>query len=140
MRYGEFLARYKRAYEAWSVGDLDTVGATEEIDRLHKLVPSIEEPDRHAFAAGQLAQWTRRLSPAAQDRIARATSVLAEAGTDHGTPADRLARAQHGLLALTALADETEDDGERTAILAMTEPLSLLIDALEANLAPETNG
>ena len=131
MRYGEFLARYRRAYDAWGVGDLDTVGATEEIGRLRELVPSIEEPDRHAFAEGQLAQWSRQLSPDTQDRIARAGSILAEAGDETGTAAERLARARAGRSAIIELAGQAADENERAVILAMNEPLTLVITALE---------
>lgn len=131
MRYGEFLARYRRAYDAWSVGDLDTVGATEQIDRLGELIASIDEPDRHAFAAAQLTQWSRQLDPRSQDRIARATAVLAEASAEHGTTADRLTRARDGRSAITELAGQAADENERTVILAMNEPLTLLIAALE---------
>ena len=132
MRYRDFLARYRRAYDAWGAGDLDAVGAAEEIERLRALIASIEEPDRHQFAEAQLGQWTRQLSPQTQDRVARAASVLTAAGAEHGTDAERLDRARQGRVTITAIADETTDDGERHVILAMNEPLSLLIDSLEA--------
>lgn len=131
MRYGEFLARYRRAYDAWSVGDLDGVGAAEEIDRLRELVGSIEEPDRHAFAEAQLGQWARQLAPQSQDRIARAAEVLAEASAEQGTGAERVTRARAGRSAILELAGQAADENERAAILAMNEPLSLVIDALE---------
>ena len=131
MRYGDFLARYRRAYDAWSVGDLDGVGATEEIGRLRELVASIEEPDRHAFADAQLDQWTRQLAPGSQDRLVRATSALARA-TSPATEvsAEMLGRARRGVAEIAAIADETSDDSERSAILAMAEPLATLIAAL----------
>ena len=140
MRYGDFLARYRRAYDAWSVGDLDGVGATEEIGRLRELVASIEEPDRHAFADAQLDQWTRQLAPGSQDRLARAASALARAtrpATTEPGPAvteagaDTLGRARQGVAEIVAIADETGDESERAAILAMTEPLVTLIAVLE---------
>jgi hypothetical protein len=131
MRYDDFLARYRAAHESWTLGRIDSAGAADQIERLRALVPQIEEPDRHAFAEFQLAQWTAELSPQAQDRMVRAAAVFARAGADGGSDAERVERARRGRTEISAIAAETDDEGERTAILAMNESLTLLIESFE---------
>jgi hypothetical protein len=131
MEYDEFFAQYKDAHDLWAFGRLDVDGAVTVIERLRAVVESVEPGDKRRTAEYLLKQWANETSQQAEDRMARATSVLARAGADDGTPADRRARAEAGIVEITRIADESTDVGERYAILGLNETLAKLIDALE---------
>ncbi|MFD7158095.1 hypothetical protein ACFV9C_26085 [Kribbella sp. NPDC059898] len=131
MHYDEFFAQYKRAYELWTFGRLDVDGALAELERLRPIAHAVEPADRRATADCLLAQWANETSPAAEDRMARATTALTRASADGGTAAERKARAEAGIAEITAIANETTDVAERYAVLGLNETLAKLVDALD---------
>jgi hypothetical protein len=130
MEYDEFFAQYKSAYELWTFGRLDVGGALAELERLRPIARSVEPTDKRETAEYLLAQWANETSPAAEDRMARATAALTLAGADSGTAAEWRARAEAAIAEITSIANETTDVGEQYAILGLNEPLAKLIDAL----------
>lgn len=131
MHYDEFFAQYKSAYELWTFGRLDLDGALAELEQLRPIADAVEPADQRATAEFLLAQWANEISPEAEERMARATAVLTRAGADGGTTAERKARAEAGIAAITAIANETTDVAERYAVLGLNETLAKLVDTLD---------
>jgi hypothetical protein len=137
MRYDELLAQYHQAHRDWTFGRIDTAEASSRIAALSAELPAIE-PDKRADAEYALRSFEAEISPDSQARMARAVDAVNAAGADDGTVAERIARAEAGIAAVTAIADESPDRSERHAILSLSETLVTLIAALR--LGPPAGG
>lgn len=127
MRYEEFLERYKAAYGDWQAGIGD---AQAGLASLRELVPQIEDEDRRGTARFLLREWESEVSPAAQARMTRASRALSGAENAQGSAADRIGRLEAAIEVITAIAGEADDESEQVAILALNEPLAMLVDSL----------
>ncbi|MEU4602695.1 hypothetical protein AB0F43_06935 [Kribbella sp. NPDC023972] len=125
MRYDEFLRRYKAAYGEWQLGAGDE---REALPALSRMVPEIDEEDGQRTARFLIGRWEAEVSPAAQERVARALRRAAEAEVEEGTAEERIARLETAMRDVTAIARETDDEFEQHAILALNEPLASLAD------------
>ena len=130
MRYDEFLTQYHRAHHDWSFGGMNATEAADLIAALRAELPALEPADMRRDAEDILRLFAAEISPEAQERMARAVSALSAAGADDGTLAERIARAEAGIAAITAIADESPHRSERHAILSLNETLFTLIEAL----------
>ena len=129
MRYDEFLAQYKQAHSDWSFGRINTTEAASRIAALRGELPGLE-PDKRADAEYALNSFAAEISAESQARMARAVDAVNAAGADDGSVAERIARAEAGIAAVTAIAEESPDRSERHAILSLNETLVTLIEAL----------
>ena len=129
MLYDEFLAQYKPAHFDWSFGRINTTEAASRIAALRGELPELE-PDKRADAEYALNSFAAEISPESQARMARAVDAVNAAGADDGSVAERIARAEAGIAAVTAIAEESPDRSERHAILSLNETLVTLIEAL----------
>jgi hypothetical protein len=130
VQYDEFLVQYKQAHYDWSFGRIDTFEAASRIAHLRSEVPSIEPPDKRADAEYQLREFDAEISPESQERMARAIEAIGVASSGEGTVDERIARAEHGIVTVTSIANESDDAAERFAILFMNETLGTLIESL----------
>ncbi|TWD81743.1 hypothetical protein FB561_2865 [Kribbella amoyensis] len=129
MRYEEFLSRYKDAYGAWELGTGDPRTA---LTALAELVPQIDDPDRQQTAIFLLGEWEAELSPETQERMSRASAVVADAQGASGSTEERIEQAEAAMRQVTAIAQETTDESEQYTLLALNEPLALLVDSWRA--------
>jgi hypothetical protein len=130
VRYDEFLTRYQQAHHDWSFGRMNAAEAADLIAALRAELPALEPAEWRRDAEDILRLFTAEISPEARERMARAVSALSAAGADDGTIAERIARAEAAITAITAIADESPYRSERHAILSLNETLFTLIEAL----------
>jgi hypothetical protein len=129
VQYDEFLAQYKQAHFDWSFGRINTAEVASRIAALRAELAGLE-PDKRVDAEYALNSFAAEISPESQARMARAVDAVNAAGADDGTIAERIARAEAGIAAVTAIAEESPDRSERHAILSLNETLVTLIEAL----------
>lgn len=65
----------------------------------------------------------------------RAAGVAARSRDSSGSTADKIRRARRGIAELRAIADGIAEWDERIAVLRLTEPLAMLVSALETGQA-----
>lgn len=128
--YEEFDDAYGRVLAA--AGTLDDTALADELSRLRALRLELVDPADRERAAADIATLediaaipADTLSPARR----RALEVYSAAGSETGTPSDRLLRVRAGIAEIVAIAETAAPD-ERAAILDLTESLSLLADSL----------
>ncbi|MFF0265423.1 hypothetical protein [Kribbella sp. NPDC004536] len=131
MRYDEFLERYKAAQREWRLGAVD---AREALAGLRAVVPEIDDERLRQTAVFLIERWAAHTSPAARERLERAQRIAALAERDEGDARERVARLEHGMRDITAVARETDDEFEQYAVLAVNEPLARLADSWRAEL------
>ena len=73
----------------------------------------------------------------ARDRRSRAEAAVAAGCDPGGTVAERINRAEQGMVHVTDIAHETDDRAERHAILALNETLFSLAQALRSSRVTE---
>jgi hypothetical protein len=129
VQYDEFLAQYKQAHFDWSFGRINTAEVASRIAALRAELAGLE-PDKRVDAEYALNSFAAEISPESQARMARAVDAVNAAGADDGTIAERIARAEAGIAAVTAIAEESPDRSERHAILSLNETLVTLIETL----------
>ncbi|MFC0624951.1 hypothetical protein [Kribbella deserti] len=136
MAYDEFRTEYDAVMEACLSAQLDMNGLAVELDRLRGLAATLSPTDQ-AQAATDLQSLDEILTMARETPYTdspaynEANRIFALANADDGTPAERITRAQEGIQQLRAIADRSADQQEQYAILRLTEPLAMLIDALQ---------
>jgi len=131
VRYDEFLERYKAAQREWRLGAVD---AREALAGLRTAVPEIDDERLRQTAEFLIDRWAAHTSPDARERMERAQRIAAAAERDEGDARERLARLEHGMREITAVARDTDDEFEQYAVLALNEPLALLADSRRAEL------
>ncbi|WP_328989799.1 hypothetical protein OG394_26540 [Kribbella sp. NBC_01245] len=135
MAYDEFRTEYDAVLEACLSARLDMDGLAVELDRLRGIAAALS-PDEQTQAATDLQSLDEILTMARQTPYSdspaynEANRVFGLANSDDGTPAERIARAEEGIQQLRAIADRGADQQENYAIMRLTEPLAMLIDAL----------
>ncbi|WP_350280599.1 hypothetical protein [Kribbella sp. HUAS MG21] len=131
MRYDEFLQRYKAAQHEWRLGALDARAA---LAALRGVVPEIDDARLQQTALFLIERWEAQTSPAAEERMARAQQLAAEAERDEGDARERIARLEQGMRAITAVSRETDDEFEQNAVLALNGPLARLAESWRADV------
>jgi hypothetical protein len=137
MGYDEFHADCEQVMRACLTAKLSVDGLAEQVDRLSGLLEAMTLADRNR-AELDLADLQEILDAARQTPYAstaaftEASRIFGLANAEHGTMAERLGRARDGVAEIRAIADRTADQQERSAILELTEPLAMLVDALQA--------
>jgi hypothetical protein len=124
LQYKEFFEQYKQAHFDWTFGRIKTAVAAGEIARLRTLVAALDQPEDRVEALDQLADFEAEISPEAQNRMARPMDAIRQAMDDSGTADERIARAEHGIAAVTRIAYESQDRSEQHQILEMNEMLA----------------
>jgi hypothetical protein len=134
MDYDQFRAEYDPVFDVLDDETLpDWLPAA--IARLKQLAATIDDlADRRsaendiAAVEGILAEESegRPISPAMMEAI----RIHGEAGAGHGTPAERIARAEAGMAAIGRIADSLPRS-EQAPILELNESLYMLIMSLE---------
>ncbi|WP_432885881.1 hypothetical protein ACQPYH_02380 [Kribbella sp. CA-245084] len=135
MEYAEFELEYKRVSEGIIEGRRDT-DLTAEIPRLRALAEQIDDEDDRRLADSVIAGIediaAQEPDEPPSEVILRARQVFSEAKRDDGTTAERLARAEEGVRALSRISDTTPD--EEQAIGALSHSLDMMIGALRLEL------
>jgi hypothetical protein len=132
MEYAEFEVEYKRVSELIMNGRSDQIQPA-DIARLHALVAQIDDEDDRGDADMEVAGIEDVLANFSNEPpseiIMQARAAYAEADRNHGTTAERLARAEAGMRELERIADRADPD-ERRAIGSLEHTLMMLIGAL----------
>ena len=76
-------------------------------------------------------------SSGAADRLSRARDAVALGSATTGTVAERIRRAEEGMVQVADIAHETDDRAERHAILELNETLFTLAQALRSSRVTE---
>ncbi|MFI5691928.1 hypothetical protein ACIA58_08820 [Kribbella sp. NPDC051586] len=132
MEYAEFEVEYKRVADSIIEGRRDT-DLTAEIPRLRALAEQIDdEDDRHladSVLAGIEDIIAREPGEPPSEIILQAREAFAEGDRNEGTVAERLARAEEAVRALSRIAANGTPDEQRE-IGALEHTLQMLIGAL----------
>jgi hypothetical protein len=129
--FDQFDVEYSRTLDA--AGTMDSAILAAEIVRLRALADTLADPADRGDAANLIATLEDVLAYDTEPLsipMAEAIRVLAAAGADDGTPAERVERAKAGMDEIARIAAAADRD-EQAAILDMNESLAMLIDALE---------
>jgi hypothetical protein len=145
MRYDEFNAQHDSVMQACLTAQLDADGLVAEILRLSGLRDQLDRETDRQRATEDLAQLeelvalTRRMTPAtpASPAYEAATAAFGRANQPAGSAAERIDRAGRGIAEIRALANGVADPDEQHSILRLTEPLAMVIAALEHSPTPD---
>jgi hypothetical protein len=134
MDYGQFRAEYDPVFDILDAEKLPPwlPGA---VTRLKELAATIDDPAARRSAENDIASLEDVLAegsdgPPISPAMMEAIRIHSEAGANHGTPAERIARAEAGMAAIGRIA-EAAPPTEQASILDLNESLYMLILALE---------
>jgi hypothetical protein len=134
MDYGRFRAEYDPVFDMLDAEKLPAwlPGA---VTHLKELAATIDDPAARRSAENDIADLEGVLSesadgPPISPAMMQAIRIHSEANANHGTPADRIARAEAGMAEISRIADAAPR-AEQAAILDLNESLYMLILALE---------
>jgi|tagenome__1003787_1003787.scaffolds.fasta_scaffold20836298_2 hypothetical protein len=133
MTYDEFEAEYRRVVEMLRG---DRSGLTAAVERLRELAAGIEDESDRDEAGWDIVALEDAVASSTEppsEIMLQARAAYAEADRNDGTAAERLARAEEGVRALSHLAAAASPQ-EQAAIGALTESLEMLIGALQPNV------
>lgn len=137
MRYDDFRRQYDAVMQAAVDARLDIDGLTNSLIRLAGMRDHLATVDERRRATGDLVQMQEILLAAQETPhlnspvFTEASTVLTEAIRDHGTPDERIERAQAGLERIRAIADRAFSAAERNDILQLAGSLEARIAALQ---------
>lgn len=131
--YEAFRAEYKPVFDVLDAKTLpDWLPAA--IARLKELAASIEDPGDRRTAENQIASIEDILDeemdgPPISEAMMEAIRVHSAAGASHGTPAERIARAEAGMAAIGRIAEA--NPSEEASIMNLNESLYMLVLSLQ---------
>jgi hypothetical protein len=130
MDYQEFEAKYQRVVHLLRG---DRSGLPAAVERLRELATAIEDESDREEAGWDIVALEDAVAKSNDEPpseiVLRARAVFAEADRNDGTAAERLARAEEGVRALSRIAADATPD-EEGAIGALEHTLQMLIGAL----------
>lgn len=136
MGYDEFRAEYDQVMLACLTAKLSVDGLAEQVDRLAGLLVELPPLDRNRAVVDvdnlqDILRSARHAPYVDSPAFTEASRVFGLANADWGTAVERANRARQGVRDIHAIAARVGDPAEREAVLQLTEPLDLLIVALE---------
>ncbi|MFC0624950.1 hypothetical protein [Kribbella deserti] len=136
MGYDEFRAEYDQVMLACLTAKLSVEGLAEQVSRLTGLLTELHPADRNRAAVDvdnlqEILTNARQVPYVESPAFIEASRVFGMANADWGTAIERTHRARQGVQDIRTIAGQLSDPAERDAVLQLTEPLELLIDALE---------
>ena len=132
VEYAEFDAEHRRIVRSWS--STDPAERAAGVERLRGLAETVEGDKQRDKARRYLKSLDRLVAEVAtpeSDFVRRAGDVLLRASRPEGTPAERRARAEAGMLQIAQIADAAPTIGERDAALEMNESLAETIEMID---------
>ncbi|TDW22398.1 hypothetical protein [Kribbella kalugense] len=138
MQYDDFRRAYDGVMADCRAAKLNTSALEESVARMQELYAALPADDQ-ARAADDLARLEQILGTARRYQVRdfplyrEASAIFASANSDEGPAQLRAQRARDGIGQLNALAERTTAADERSAVLALTEPLAMLVSALDAD-------
>jgi hypothetical protein len=136
MGYGAFRREYDSLMADSRAGKLGVAALADRVVQVREVYAALSADDQ-ARAAGeldrleQMLQTVRRHQAPDYPLYREASAIFAAANSPEGPAPQRAERARDGIRRLNTLAERTDDDGERSAVLALTEPLARLAAALD---------
>jgi hypothetical protein len=137
MDYRTFDAEYAQVLAA--ARSMDSATLAGEVERLRALVPLVEprsDQSQAELLVSQLSEVLDMEQPPVSDAMAAAVRAHRRARNAHGSSTERIAALRAGIDEIGQLADTVAGTTEQHQILALTESLSLQVEALESSPAP----
>jgi hypothetical protein len=136
MQYDDFRQAYDGVMADCRAAKLNTSALEASIARLQELYAALPA-DEQTRAVDDLTRLEQVLQTARRYQVPdfplyrEASAIFASANSDAGPAPLRAQRARDGIRQLNALAERTTATDERSAVLALTEPLAMLVSALD---------